>query len=213
MICTFRVCMDPSNAPRGLWKSSPMLRMRFLHEKALVRIGTYSSNSLLSQKQAIRLAALALCEGLGADKSGIARPNTDAFDRLLLGLLPITYTKGCDQPTGPGTPGGAHSKPGTPDSMQSPASTADSVDSIGTPKQASKMKRRRAKLAALVWKEYQLVADGVIAGSGTAEMAMHAYLRHLEDHVGSSRFGCAFFSVHDLTNYSDSGSSGSSSSG
>ena len=160
-----------------------MLRMRFLHEKALVRIGTYSSNSLLSQKQAIRLAALALCEGLGANKSGIARPNTDAFDRLLLGLLPITHTKGCDQPTGPGTPGGAHSKPGTPDSMQSPASTADSVDSIGTPKQASKMKRRRAKLAALVWKEYQLVADGVIAGSGTAEMAMHAYLRHLEDRL------------------------------
>lgn len=187
-----------------------MLRMRFLHEKALVRIGTYSSNSLLSQKQALRLAALALCECLGADKADMERPDTDGFARLLLGLLPITYTKGCDQPIGPEIPGGKGSGPGTPDSRVSTAKTVDSVDSVGTPRQVSKMnkmKRRRVKLAALVWKEYQLVADGVIAGSGTPEMAMHAYLRHLEDHVGSSRFGCAFFSVYDLTNYSDNSSS------
>ena len=89
-MCTLKVTMGASNAPRGLWKLRSMLRLRFLHEQALVRTGTYNQ---LKMKQSKYLASLVLCCELGPKEADRDMPKSEMFDRLLVKLLPWYLTQ------------------------------------------------------------------------------------------------------------------------
>ena len=91
VVCTLRICMKSSNAPRGLWKSKSMLRLRYLHERALVRTGAYKQ---LRMKEAKYLAALILCCEYGPMDSNIDIPLPEVFQKFLVTLLPGYLTMG-----------------------------------------------------------------------------------------------------------------------
>ena len=95
LVCTFKVSMRESNAPRDLWKTQAMLRLRFLHEQSLVRVGTYNQ---LNLKQAKYLAALILCCELGSAEADRDMPVSDMFERLVTALLPGYLTLGTELP-------------------------------------------------------------------------------------------------------------------